>query len=435
MAHLTYGTTLAVVPIMWRVWISKKMSLSALFVIVFAGSFSNHRSGITESSDPTFDLANSLYMSLTNGAPLLPENPLYSSVIAAVGAGHLDTAAKLITHPRTGAREFYDVMVASLPQQWNRDQNVVGDRNELSAMFLGYTRDEIPFKELLLRDWVYFDRSISNNDAYATNNPSHFRVVFSTKSPRDALSGDYRPGFGGVGIFTSYPWFQNYIDMGTNRRPIYGVLNHLYCTDIKHIQTLLIPDKFVKRDVPRTPAGNVNDYLSNCVGCHSFMDALIPRAFARYDTNPNNGMPIPLYTSPRDKNNEVNFAKEPITTDEWHLFVTAQQNAIFRFNGLAGRPLAAYGSTELRYMEGEGLRMFGELIANSDGFYNCMAKQVVSRIYLKKQFSLDNLTDEDKAELTAQESIIERFGQQLKRDQNLRSLIEAVAVYFVGGGA
>ena len=79
--------------------------------------------------------------------------------------------------------------------------------------------------------------------------------------------------------------------------------------------------------------------------------------------------------------------------------------------------------------------MFGDLIGNSDGFYNCMARQVVTRVYLKKQYSIDNLSDEDKIELASQETIIERFGQQLKRDQDLKALIEAIAVYYVGGGS
>lgn len=410
------------------------MVFSSLLVATVLG-LSYHRPGITDEDDPTFDTANRLYMALTSGAPLLPENPLYSSVLGKVAAGDLEGAAKLITDPRTGAREFYDVLVAGIPQHWNRDNNGVGDRHELSAMFLGYTRDNVPFKELLTKDLIYYDRTLTGNDAYSATPTTHFREVWRRKSARDVLQADVRPGFAGVGIFTSYPWFQSYVDMGTNRRPIYGMLNHLYCTDIKHVQSFVIPDKWVKRDVPRTPAGNVNDYLTNCVGCHAWMDAFIPRAFARYNTNPNNGTPIPQYGLPFDKLNETNFDKEPISSDEWHLFLTAEQNRIFRFNGLPGKPLQDYGSTDLKYLQGQGLAMYGELIGNSDGFYNCMAKQIVTRIYLKKQFSLDNLTEEDKLELATQEPIIEGFGQQLKQSQNLRSVIEAIAVYFVGGGA
>ena len=410
------------------------MVLPSLFVATIIG-LSYHHTGVTEDDDPTFNTANRLYRALTNGSPLLPENPLYSPVLGAVSSNDLAGAARLITDPRTGAREFYDVLVAGIPQHWGRDNSLVGDRHEINGMFVGYARDNIAFKDILTRDLVYYDRTLTGADAYIALPQVHFREVFKRKSARDALTADVRPGFGGVGIFTSYPWFKDYIDMGTNRRSVYGMLNHLYCTDIKHVQSFVIPDKFVKRDVPRTPAGNVNDYLTNCVGCHAWMDAFIPRAFARYDTNNNNNNPIPLYGVPADQINETNFDKEPITTDDWHLFLTAEQNRIFRFNGLPGKPLQDYGSTELKYLKGQGLQMYGELIGNSDGFYNCIAKQLVTRVYLKKQFSLDSLSEEDKLELATQEPIIESFGQMLKANQNLRSVIEAIAVYFVGGGA
>ena len=394
-----------------------------------------HVTGVSEDGDPTFTQANRLYKALTNGTPLLPENPLYSTIYAKVSAADLAGAAQVITHPTTGAREFYDVLVAGIPQHWNRDDNPIGDRHELSAMFLGNTRDGRPFRNLFTEDWVYFDNTISGNNAYTANPNNHFRTVFDTKSARDALDGDYRPGFNGTGIFTSSTWFYNYIDMGTNRRPIYGMLHHLFCTEIQPVQSLFIPDTYVKRDVPRTPAGDVNQYLTNCIGCHSFMDALIPRAFARFDTDPAQNPPTMLYVPPRDKNNEVNFANEAITSDEWHLFLTDEQNAIFGFNGLPGNPLQEYGSTNLRYLNGRGLKQFGELMAESDGLYTCMAKQLVTRIYLKKQFTLATLTAEDKEELVKQASVIEGFARLLKKTQNLREVIEAIAVYFVGGGA
>src|SRR5690606_9900106 len=113
---------------------------------------------------------------------------------------------------------FYNNAIANLPQTWNRDGAPVGrnedtvrqqgDRNELSAMFLGYARDGRKFSEILWKNWVYYLPCYPNNPAlnpycgfqlvYQGRPDVHFKDLFREKSPRDILVGDIHPNINAV---------------------------------------------------------------------------------------------------------------------------------------------------------------------------------------------------------------------------------------------
>lgn len=380
------------------------------------------------SIEESIELANKIHMNLTRGVPLLPTHPRFNEIVSLVHADDQKGAAALITDPRNGSAEFYNVAIASIPQTFNRDGSPVGNRNELSALFLGYARDGLPFDEIFWKDWVYFDPTVTDaNTNYAGRPDVHFQGIWRNKNPRNVLKGERRPGFPGVGIFTTDSWSRNYIDMGTNRRSFPGVLNNLYCVEHEAIQTLIVPDTYVSRDVPRAPAGSPEDYAKNCKSCHAQMDGFVRPAFSRYDTN---AMGFLQYIPVKDKINETNFSSYAVRNDTWHLFVTNQQNAdIFGFNDIPGRAFETYGN-DLKYLSGQGLEEWGKLVGASSGVYRCMVKRIISQVYLRRDYSLKTMSAEDRARIDAQKNAIAEFAKIFQQDKNLRKIYELIAIHY-----
>ncbi len=380
------------------------------------------------SIEESIELANKIHLNLTRGVPLLPSHPKFNEIVALVHAEDQKGAAALITDPQKGSPEFYNVAIASIPQTWNRDGSPVGDRNELSALFLGYARDGLPFDEIFWKDWVYFDPSVTDpNTAYAARPDTHYLGIWRNKNPRNVLKGERRPGFPGVGVFTTDAWARSYIHMGTNRRNFPGILNNLYCVDHDAIRTLVIPDTYVSRDVPRAPAGSPEDYAKNCKSCHAQMDGFVRPAFSRYDTTATG---ILQYVPVKDKLNETNFSSYPVRNDSWHLFVTNQQNAeVFGFSEIPGRTFETYG-TDLKYLSGQGLDEWGKLVGSSAGVYRCLVKRIISQVYLRRDYSLQSMSADDRARIEAQKNAIAEFAKIFQQEKNLRKIYELIAIHY-----
>ena len=368
-----------------------------------------------------------LYKLLNSGLPLLKDNPLYQQLVDAVKAGNNTLAAQTITNPRMGAPSFYNNAIASLPQTINRAGTAVGQRGELSAMFVGYAKDGLKFSEMFWADRVYFDPTIlTSTITYAANPAAHFNEVWLSQNARDSLKANPSPVRPAVGIFTSYVWGASFYDAGTSRRNWgVGILENLYCIKQDRIRTLMIPDTYVGRDVPRTPGGDPNQYLKNCKSCHAQMDALRP-AFLSYDWD---GTRVTKLSPIREKINEVNYEAFRPTTDDWNLFVTAEQNSIFGFSEVDGMRFQNYGS-EVKVMSGKGLDQFGKVIGNSKGLYRCMIRRILSQVYLGKVFGMNTLSEGEIALLDGQNEIIERFAGEFAQHQNLRKAYEDVALYY-----
>ncbi len=416
---------------------SKFLSLSKFVVqilvmgAVLAIPLTTNAFGEALSTEEAAKRAGKLYRLLNNGLPLLLDNPLYGQIVDAVKVGNVKTAAEIITNPRMGSASFYNVAIASLSQSMNRQGTAVGARNEIGAMFVGYARDGLKFSEAFWADRVYFDPTIQGTGTrYAISNPNaanHFNEVWIAQNPRDALKANPRPVSPAVGIFTSAQWGASYFEAGTNRRNWgAGIMEDLYCTKQDKIRSLIIPDTYVGRDVPRAPGGDPVQYLKTCKGCHAQMDALRP-AFLAYDYI--NGA-VQKFSPIREKINENNFDTYQPTSDDWHLFVTSEQNSIFGFMEVGGLTFENYGP-DVKVMNGKGLDQFGKVIGGSRGLYRCMIRRIVSQVYLGKVFGMNILDEAEVGLLDSQNEVIERFAGEFHKHQNLRKAYEDVALYYL----
>jgi len=365
---------------------------------------------LAESSDAA-SKARKLYQLLT-GVVLTQENPLRASIEAKVSAGDLMGAAQIITHPKTGAREFYDSTIQNFAMPFNRAESGASDPSDLTAMFVGNTRDEQPIDNLLFEDMVYTDPTVVDGNIYTPNSNAHFRFLETRGSLRDSLVKRTNDGYPGAGIFTTRGWGEQFFLMGTNRRNWEYAVRLLYCTPLASVKSFDLVDSYIRRDVPRVNGGDPNVFVKDCKGCHSTMDAVVP-AFLQYDFD--NGRVV-RRGAVVDKLNEINYPSFRVTTDEWNLLLSEEQNRVFGFQG----PFS-----------GNGLQALGQAIAGSSGFINCMAKRVVSQVYLRKTFSLTALSENDQKRLLREDAVVKKLATSLASHRSLKRLFEEAVLEYL----
>lgn len=394
-------------------------------------------SGVSEgmSTDEAQAKAAKLYKLLNNGLPLLKTNPLYQQIVDAVATGSVSMAADIITNPKSGAASFYNNAIASLPQTINRPGTPVGNRGEISALFVGYARDELKFSEMFSVDRTYYDPTIGTNaNKYEINIEEHYKYVWESQNPRDSLKALPRPGgITGVGIFTTNQWGLAFWENGTSRRNWgVGILENLYCLKQDRVRSTIIPDSYVARDVPRTPGNDPVQYLKNCKSCHAQMDALRP-AFLAYTWNGARLVAVAPGSANFDRiaSGEANnypSGYKPVD-DSWNLFVSEEQNALLGLKEVDGLSFQNYGG-DVKMMSGKGLAQFGKVIGNSTGLYRCMVRRIVSQVYLGKVFGLSTLAAGEIALLDSQNDVIDRFAGEFAQHQSLRKAYQDVALYY-----
>ncbi len=382
-----------------------------------------------------------LYARLTGLRPM-PESTIYPEVVKRVRAKDYLGAASVITHPQNGVREFYDSILLSFGSTFNRAETGLNDANDLSALIIGNTRDGNSMDTLLTDDIYYYDSDIplkladgttDNPNVWLENSNEHYKFISQNKSLRDSLKRVSRNVLGspnlvrgdmgafsgagkfeGVGIFTTRTWASEFLSAGTNRRAWEYSIRLLYCTQQPGVKDLNVPDSYVGKDVPRVNGGDPSVFHKDCKGCHGMMDAFGRRAFLKHNYFNNKVLQL---TTIYDKLNEPNNnPTEAVTSEDWTLFVTPGQNKTFGFTGP---------------YQGMGLRDYARVIATSSGWIRCMAKRVVSQVYLKKPFSLNDLNPTDFQRLDKEAATIDRLAESAIAHRSLKKLFEEAAVEFL----
>ncbi len=390
--------------------------------------------------------ANRLHKLLTGGIPLLPSNPLYSSVVSRLKAADYLGAAAVITDPKSGADAFYNNVVASLPVPMNRESVNTNPPNEMSAMFLVVARDSMPLSDLLTKNFTAHDEvqpvHYAPDDSKCNGSPSdcnseHYIRVFQGNAKK-SLKVIERSGFPGVGIYTSYAWGINYDFMGTERRNVEGTVKNLYCSTMDSMRTRLIPDVAIGRDVDRTDP----NFNTDCKTCHGHMDEWRKAFLAKTVTTANAPPALRfIWKAPSDSSSitDLTFDKlnspiagnlYPATTTAFNFFFTDDQNRILGidFNKL---PVQDFAATGVHYVHGQGLADFANIVANSRGFYRCMVKRIVAQLYMKMHFNLSTMSQEDLDELNGQANTIETFAGVLQQNQDLADIYRRIAVWYL----
>lgn len=253
--------------------------------------------------------------------------------------------------------------------------------NDLIATIVGYVRDGKDYRTILSGDSMYIPAgsvySPDNNTAYLTLLTSVKNGVTKLGDPATLTETPQLPATGlstAAGILTLRGFGSVYYDDGTNRAPFRFTLMNYICRDMEELSDVTRPDVFVRRDVDRAPGGDAGKYRTECVGCHAGMDPY-SKSFAYIDFVKGQAADtgrIVLGTAPVlkvNRNNDTFPAGAVVADDAWLNLWYEGTNA-------------ALGWDPSR-KSGNGLKSWGESVANTKMFPECMAKRVYKTVCLK----------------------------------------------------
>jgi hypothetical protein len=172
-----------------------------------------------------------------------------------------------------------------------------------------------------------------------------------------------------AGLLSSRAYGSAYFFAGTNRAPVAYAIEHFLCKDMEEINDTTIEDNRNRRDVDRSPGGSSTLYKNRCVGCHAGMDAMAG-AFAYYDYLNGKVTYTPGNVVTKMNHNALFSAGYVTGNDSWINYWRVGQNAALGWS----RDVT----------EGIGATSFGRMLADTEAFHSCMAKQAYEKVCMKK---------------------------------------------------
>ena len=224
-------------------------------------------------------------------AGVAPSNAILANMTSDITGGNVDTAIDTaMQNPN-----FLNVTVKNMVIPWtNKDETVFFPFNDAAATIIGYVRDGIDFRGILSDDIIYTVNNPSGITlpGYSTANNNHYaQAEHQNVDLRAQLQSGVQSNVTGypaeavAGVMTTRASARAFFYAGTNRAMLrYTMLNYM-CTDMEQIKDVTRPPDYVHQDVTRSPGGDSDVYLNNCVGCHAGMDGL-GGAFAYHQWGP-----------------------------------------------------------------------------------------------------------------------------------------------------
>ncbi len=300
------------------------------------------------------------------GVPVSVNNPVYEKMGDLIANNDYLEAATLAQEDH----HFYSVRVRNFAAPMtNKAEDPSEPFNDMQAMIIGVTRDELDARLLLTGNFRYQGYSNLGLPAVSRANNDHYQAFDDQGYDYWANLTQVSPQWSDVaesaGVLTSRAWAKAHYIAGTNRRGVQFTFQEFLCTPIDQWKDPGLPDHFVRRDVDRSPDGNPNTYETFCRNCHAPMDAL-GGALARFDFQNDTLLYYPTSIAPKYNQNITVYPDGYVTVnDNWINYVTANQNQAFGWRGA---------------LQGVGIHDFAAMMANSRGFSACMVKRVFQEV-------------------------------------------------------
>ena len=219
-----------------------------------------------------------------------PTAAVLDSMATKVAAGDaLGAATEAMTNPA-----FYNTTVRELATPWtNRDGSVYVPLNDSTATVIGMVRDNVPFDEVLSGDIVYVGTTAATNVAYSHANNDHYLALQNNgvdlsstanlvRQTQSSLPGTPISAAQTAGIMTTRGFAEAFLVAGTNRAAVRFASLNMMCMDMEDFRDVTAwPDR-IRQDVSRSPGGDSNLFLNDCLGCHAGLDGLAG-AFAYFN--------------------------------------------------------------------------------------------------------------------------------------------------------
>ena len=383
-------------------------SLSLVLVLVFSAGASLTYAGPREQAKQIHDrLA---------GVP--PSDTVIDSMAAKISGGDGIGAA----YEAMENQAFYNTTLREFASPWtNREQSVYVDLNDSIATVIGMIRDDVPFDQLLHEDIVYVGSGNATGIPYSQTDNDHYidlqanRIDLSdtanlVRQRQSELPGSPLGIEQTAGIMTTRGFSEAYYVAGTNRSPLrFATLNFL-CKDMEDFRDITAHPDRIRQDVARSPGGDSNIFLNDCLSCHAGLDGLAG-AYAFYDFDEDTqqleytaGSVQPKFLKDA---NTFPFGYETVD-DSWINYWRDGPNAFVGWDG----SVPGMGS---------GVKSLGIELAQSRQFAECQVKQVFEKVCYR--------TPNGQADNETIESIATNFETNGRR---MKQVFAETAVYCMG---
>jgi hypothetical protein len=345
-----------------------------------------------------------------------PSATVLSSMAAKVAAGNaLGAAMDAMANPA-----FYNTTVRELATPWtNRDRSVYADLNDSTATVIGMVRDDVPFDQLLSGDVVYVGSTAATPVLYSHTDNNHYvelqrlRVDLSNpanlvRQTQSSLPGTPLAAGQTAGIMTTRGFSSAFLVAGTNRAAVrFAALNSL-CMDQEDFRDVTAwPDR-IRQDVSRSPGGDSNLFLNDCLGCHAGLDGLAG-AFSFFDFDATAGRLVytPNAVQPKVVKAATTFPFGFETTgDSWINYWRTGPNTFVGWRGPGS---------------GSGPKSLGQELAQTRQFSTCQVRNVFEKVCYR--------APNGAADLQAVETIANSFEAN---NRSLKRVFAETAVYCMG---
>ena len=311
---------------------------------------------------------------------------------------------------------FYNVTLKNFAAPWtNRDQSVFVPLNDYSATVIGMIRDDAPFNELLSRDITYVGRTGVVSSGPAANNNDHYAQLEANNinlrdelEPRLQSSINGLPGAATAGVMTSRAASEAFFIAGTNRSALHFTTLNFMCMGMEDFRDVTAwPDR-IRQDVTRSPGGDSNVFLTDCLGCHAGMDSLAG-AFAFYDFDEGTQRLVhtPGIVQPKFIKDAGTFRTGYETLgDSWINYWRSGPNAYVGWNGPGS---------------GQGAKSLGMELAQTRQFSECQVENVFEKVCYR--------TPNGDADNQAVQTIANAFEAN---NRSMQRIFAETAVYCMG---
>ena len=347
-----------------------------------------------------------------------PSGAVIDSMAAKISAGDgIGAAYEAMDNPA-----FYNTTVREFATPWmNREQSVYVDMNDSIATVIGMIRDDVPFDQVLFEDIVYVGSANATIIAYSQTDNDHYldlqqnRIDLSnaanlTRQLQSGLPGSPLGAGQTAGIMTTRGFSEAYFVAGTNRAALrFASLNFL-CMDMEDFRDITAHPDRIRQDVARSPGGDSNIFLNDCLSCHAGMDGLAG-AFAYYDFDEDTQQTV--YTGgsvqPKFVNDAAVFPYGYATNDDsWINYWRTGPNAYVGWNG----PGSGTGT---------GAKSLGMELAQTRQFAECQVKKVFEKVCYR--------TPNGPADLQAVEDIATSFETN---NRSMKRVFAETALHCMG---
>jgi len=345
-----------------------------------------------------------------------PSAAVLDSMAAKVAAGNaIGAAMDAMANPA-----FYNTTVRELATPWtNRDRSVYADLNDSTATVIGMVRDDVSFDQLLFGDIVYVGSTAATPVLYSQTDNNHYVELQSNhvdlsnpanlvRQTQSSLPGTPLGAAQTAGIMTTRGFSSAFFVAGTNRAPVrFAALNSL-CMDMEDFRDVTAwPDR-IRQDVSRSPGGDSNLFLNDCLACHAGLDGLAG-AFSFYDFDATVGRT--LYTPNAVQPKVVKAASTfpfgfETSGDSWINYWRTGPNTFVGWRGSGS---------------GSGAKSLGMELAQTRQFSTCQVRNVFEKVCYR--------APNGAADLQAVENIANSFEAN---NRSLKRVFAETAVYCMG---